>query len=228
MEYVQLNAYKLTHENSEQETINASNISDAIANAQKTDTPIVHALRVANNVMTLVKEVPDVSNVYVVVSDGRSSALPPVNFGYPSLAEVHAGDNITLQAVSGEHYEFIGWFDEDDVEVSSLPNFVLTAKAGTNTYTAKFQKSDVSWKTAVSPSEAEEAGCLAFPTATGSVPEGTDVEMFASEKGDYTFDHWELRGESISTTALTEQEIPALTSGETELVYTAVFTSQTE
>lgn len=228
MEYIQLNAYKLTHENSEQETINASNISDAIANAQKTDTPIVHALRIAKNVMTLVKEVPDVSNVYVLVSDGRSSSLPPVNFGYPSLAEVHAGDSITLQAVAGEHYDFIGWFDEDDVEMSSLPNFVLTAKAGTNTYTARFKKSDVTWKTAVSPSEAGEAGCLAFPTATGSAPEDTHIELFASPAEGYTFDHWELRGESISTTALTEQDIPALTAGETELVYTAVFTSQTE
>lgn len=225
MEYIQLNAYKLTHENSEQETINASDISEAIANAQKTDTPITHALRVAKDVMTLVKEVPDVSNVYVLVSDGRSSSLPPVNFGYPSFAEVHAGDNITLQAVVGEHYEFVGWFDEDDVVISPLPSFVLTAKAGTNTYTAKFKKADVDWQTAVSPSEAGTAGCLAFPTVAGSAPEGTHIELFASPAEGYTFDHWELRGESISTTAHTLQDIPALLAGEAEITYTAVFTS---
>ena len=101
----------------------------------------------------------------------------------------------------------------------------LASGIDTAVFIATFRLAPVVWTTAVEPAGASTAGCIAFPTS-GSSEANAETEFLAVAKGRFTFDHWEVNGESVSTNELLQTTVTPLAEGESARVYKAVFRAE--
>lgn len=224
MQTKNLNTYKITHENGRVDFISSENAKQAVASVDDIEhTPVVALLRTAKNVKVLLNDVPAVITLQTTITGGEGSIATP------SVGELHSGDSVKLKCIPARNYEFVAWKLDNEV-VSTEAEFLLTVpevEEGVEllSYVAEVKLSDVSWTSAVTPSEAGTAGCLAFPVE-GTVKANENISLIAIEKEGYTFDHWERNGESIGTNNILEATVTPLAEGEVSCVYTAVFTAE--
>lgn len=217
------NAYKITHKNGSVEDINALDLVQALENMEIPDTEskVLQAFLVKENVRTLVEdEKTEILFSAIVAENGGGSIATP------SSGKIHVGDMVQLKAIPARNYEFVSW-KLNDVKISeeavvNLTMPELSAGIDTAVFTATFKLADVAWTTAVEPSGASTAGCIAFPTS-GSTEANTETEFLAVAKEGFTFDHWEVNGESVSTNELLQTTVTPLAEGESARVYKAVF-----
>ena len=147
----------------------------------------------------------------------------------PASGKIHVGDMVQLKAIPARNYEFVSW-KLNDVKISeeAVVNLImpeLSAGIDTAVFTATFKLADVAWTTAVEPSEASAAGCIAFPTL-GRSEANAETEFLAVAKEGFTFDRWEVNGESVSTNELLQTAVTPLAEGESARVYKAVFRAE--
>ena len=223
MQYKNLSTFKITHENGMAEYLNALNAEEAVSNVDETLSPIVSLLRTAKNVRTLVDELPRTVTFTSVISGGTGSIATPAS------GTIHVGDQITLQAVPAENYEFVEW-QMDGVKIGDNSSMLfeipeLEEGAESVVFTAVVKLADVAWTSTVSPEGASSAGCVAFPES-GSIEANGTLGLIAVEAEGYTFDHWERNGTSIGTNKILETTVTPLAEGEASCVYTAVFTAE--
>lgn len=220
------NAYRITHKNGSVEEINAVDLVQALENMETPDTEskVVQAFLIKENVRTLVADEP--SEIYftsVVAENGGGSIATPAS------GKIHAGDQLQFKAIPARNYEFISWkLNNEVISEEATMNFTMPElESGLDTaiFTATFRLAPVSWTTSVLPAGAGTAGCLAFPTS-GETEANSQGEFLAVAKEGWTFDHWESNGASISDNELLQIEVRPLAEGETERVYTAVFTEE--
>ena len=101
----------------------------------------------------------------------------------------------------------------------------LASGVDTAVFIATFRLADVTWTTAVEPAEASTAGCIAFPTS-GSSEANAETEFLAVAKEGFTFDHWEVNGQSVSTNELLQTTVTPLAERESARIYKAVFRAE--
>ena len=217
------NAYRITHENGSIEDINALNLVQALENMEipETESSVLQTFLVKKGIRTLVEDEPTeiLFNAVVAESGGGSVATP-------ATGKIHIGDMVQLKAIPARNYEFVSWslngtvFSTEATVNMTMPE--LASGVDTAVFTATFKLADVAWTTAVEPAEASTAGCIAFPTS-GSSEANAEEEFLAVAKEGYTFDHWEVNGESVSTNELLQRTVTPLAEGETARVYKAVF-----
>lgn len=222
MQYKNLNTFKITHEDGRAEYLNAENAEKAVANVDETLSPIVALLRTAKNVKTLVDELPRTVTFTSVVSGGTGSLATPAS------GTIHVGDQITLQAIPDENYEFVEW-QMDGVKIGESSSMLfeipeLEEGAESVVFTAIVKLADIDWTSTIEPAEASSSGCVAFPPS-GTIEANGTLGLIAVEADGYTFDHWERNGESIGTNKILDTTVTPLAEGETSCVYTAVFTN---
>lgn len=220
------NAYRITHENGSIEDINALDLVQALENMEipETESPVIQTFLVKKGIRTLVADEPTeiLFNAVVAENGGGSIATP-------ATGKIHVGDMVQLKAIPARNYQFVSW-KLNGVEISkeATINLVMPELASgvdTAVFTATFKLADVAWTTAVEPAEASTAGCIAFPTS-GNSEANAEEEFLAVAKEGFTFDHWEVNGESVSTNELLQTEIVPLAEGESTRVYKAVFRAE--
>ena len=217
------NAYRITHENGSIEDINALDLVQALENMEtpETESPVTQTFLVKKGIRTLVEDEPgEVIFTAVVAENGGGSIATPAS------GKIHVGDTLQFQAIPARNYEFVSW-KLNGVEISheETINFTMPALASgvdTAVFIATFRLADVTWTTAVEPAEASTAGCIAFPTS-GSSEANAETEFLAVAKEGFTFDHWEVNGESVSTNELLQTTVTPLAERESARIYKAVF-----
>ena len=217
------NAYRITHKDGSIEDINAVDLIQALENmdVQEMESKVIQAFLVKENVRTLVEdEKTEIFFSTIVAENGGGSIATPAS------GRIHVGDMIQLKAIPARNYEFVSW-KLNDVKISeeAVVNLLmpeLSAGVDTAVFTATFKLADVAWTTAIEPSEASTAGCIAFPTS-GSAEANTETEFLAVAKEGFIFDHWEVNGESVSTNELLQTTVTPLAESESARVYKAVF-----
>lgn len=218
------NAYRITHKNGNVEDINALDLVQALENMDtaETESKVLQAFLVKENVRTLVDDEPAEITFTAVVADGATGSIAT-----PSSGTIHAGDQITLEAIPAKNYEFVSWKMNGDVisEDASLLYTMPDLGAGLSSvvFTATFKLQDVKWTTKVSPEGAGTVGCIAFPVS-GTTKANENASFLAAAEDKYTFDHWERNGVNIGTDKLLTLSVSPLAETETECIYTAVFT----
>lgn len=219
------NAYRITHKNGSVEDINALDLVQALENMEtpETESKVLQAFLVKENVRTLVADEPEEIIFSAVVAEGGTGSIAT-----PASGKIHAGDQIALKAIPARTYAFVNWKLNGEV-ISDEADLVFTmpdlGELDTAVFTATFKLADVAWTTAVSPDGAGTAGALAFPTH-GTTEANGDVELLAVSAEGYSFSHWERNGVNISTNRLLQTEVRPLAEGEESAVYTAVFTQE--
>lgn len=219
------NAYKITHKNGSVEDINALDLVQALENMEipETESPVIQVFLVKEGIRTLVEDEPaEITFTAVVAENGGGSIATPAS------GKIHVGDILQFKAIPARNYEFVSW-KLNDVEISkeATVNLVMPElQNGINTavFVATFKLADVEWTTEVSPAEASTAGCIAFPTS-GSSEANAEAEFLAVTKEGFTFDHWEVNGQSVSENDLLQTTVTPLAEGESARVYKAVFTA---
>ena len=217
------NSYRITHENGSIEDINALDLVQALENMEtpETESTVTQTFLVKKGIRTLVEDEPgEVIFTAVVAENGGDSIVTPAS------GKIHVGDTLQFQAIPARNYEFVSW-KLNGIEISNEEtiNFTMPALASgvdTAVFIATFRLADVVWTTAVEPAEASTAGCIAFPTS-GSTEANAETEFLAVAKEGFTFDHWEVNGESVSTNELLQTTVTPLAEGESARVYKAVF-----
>ena len=217
------NAYRITHENGSIEDINALDLVQALENMETTETesPVTQTFLVKKGIRTLVEdEKTEILFSAIVAENGGGSIATPAS------GKIHVGDMVQLKAIPARNYEFVSW-KLNDVKISeeavvNLTTLELLAGIDTAVFTATFKLADVAWPTALEPSGASTAGCIAFPTS-GSTEANAETEFLAVAKEGFTFDHWEVNGESVSTNELLQTAVTPLAESESARVYKAVF-----
>ena len=220
------NAYRITHENGSIEDINALNLVQALENMEtpETESSVTQTFLVKKNIRTLVEDEPTeiLFNAIVAENGGGSIATP-------ATGKIHVGDMIQLKAIPARNYEFVSWkLSGTEISTEATLNFTmpkLSDNLDTAVFTATFKLSNVAWTSAVEPAEASTAGCIAFPTS-GETEANTEAEFLAVAKDGFTFDHWEVNGESVSTNELLQTTVTPLAEVENTRVYTAVFVAE--
>ena len=220
------NAYRITHKDGSIEDINAVDLIQALENmdVQEMESKVIQAFLVKENVRTLVEdEKTEIFFSTIVAENGGGSIATPAS------GRIHVGDMIQLKAIPARNYEFVSW-KLNDVKISeeAVVNLLmpeLSAGVDTAVFTATFKLADVAWTTAIEPSEASTAGCIAFPTL-GISEANAKTEFLAVAKEGFTFDHWEVNGESVSTNELLQTAVTSLAEGESARVYKAVFRAE--
>ena len=220
------NAYRITHENGSIEDINALNLVQALENMEtpETESSVTQTFLVKKNIRTLVEDEPTeiLFNAIVAENGGGSIATP-------ATGKIHVGDMIQLKAIPARNYEFVSWkLSGTEISTEATLNFTmpkLSDNLDTAVFTATFKLSNVAWTSAVEPAEASSAGCIAFPTS-GTTEANAEAEFLAVAKDGFTFDHWEVNGESVSTNELLQTTVTPLAEGENTRVYTAVFVAE--
>lgn len=227
MQTKNLNAYRITHQNSQIENINAENLMQALENmaVPESESPVIQTFMVKESIATVMEELPAEVLFTAVIAGGEGSGF----LATPSSGRIHVGDSIALKAVAERGYDFVSWSRNGKV-ISTEASFVyemkpLAENEDTAVFTATFAPSPVSYVATVSPEEATGAGCVAFPDS-GTVPANSTLKLIAVEAGGYIFDHWERNGESIGTNKILEAEVTPLTESETVAEYVAVFTEE--
>lgn len=219
------NAYRITHKNGSVEDINALDLVQALENMEtpETESKVLQAFLVKENVRTLVEDEPEEIIFSAVVAEGGTGSIAT-----PASGKIHAGDQIALKAIPARTYAFVNWKLNGEV-ISDEADLVFTmpdlGELDTAVFTATFKLADVAWTTAVSPDGAGTVGALAFPTH-GTTEANGDVELLAVSAEGYSFNHWERNGVNISTNRLLQTEVSPLAEGEESAVYTAVFTQE--
>ena len=217
------NAYRITHKNGSVEDINALDLIQALENMEIPDTEskVLQAFLVKENVRTLVEdEKAEILFSAIVAENGGGSIATPAS------GKIHVGDTLQFQAIPARNYEFVSW-KLNGVEISNEEtiNFTMPALASgidTAVFIATFRLAPVVWTTAVEPAGASTAGCIAFPTS-GSSEANTETEFLAVAKEGFTFDHWEVNGQSVSDNELLQTAVNPLAEGESARIYKAVF-----
>lgn len=217
------NAYRITHENGSVEDINALDLVQALENMEtpETESSVTQTFLVKKGIRTLVEDEPTeiLFNAVVAENGGGSIATP-------ATGKIHVGDMVQLRAIPARNYEFVSW-KLNNVEISTQEtiNLVMPAlQSGLDTavFMATFRLADVTWNTTVEPAEASGAGCIAFPTS-GVTEANTENEFLAVAKEGFTFDHWEVNGQSVSDNELLQTTVTPLAEGESTRIYKAVF-----
>lgn len=218
------NAYRITHKNGSVEDINALDLVQALENMETPDTEsrVLQAFLVKENVRTLVEDEPSEILFSAVVAEGGTGSIAT-----PSSGRIHVGDQIALKAIPERTYKFISWklngeFISDEADLL----FTMPELKGLDTavFTATFGLADIEWTSEVSPAEATGAGAVAFPVS-GKVEAFGAIGIIAVEAEGYTFDHWERNGVEIGTNKILQTEAKPLAEGEATAVYKAVFTA---
>lgn len=218
------NAYRITHKNGSIEDINALDLVQALENMEIPDTEskVLQAFLVKENVRTLVEEEPDEIIFSAIVAEGGTGSIAT-----PASGKIHEGDMIQLKAVPARTYAFVSWsLNGEVISNEATLNFVMPHLADgldTAVFTATFALAPVAWTTSVSPAEASGAGALAFPLS-GTALANSELSLLAVEAEGYTFDHWERNGETLSTNKILNTTVTPLAEGETSCTYVAVFT----
>ena len=220
------NSYRITHENGSIEDINALDLVQALENMEipETESAVTQTFLVKKGIRTLVEDEPgEVIFTAVVAENGGGSIATPAS------GKIHVGDNLQFQAIPARNYEFVSW-KLNGVEISNEEtiNFTMPALASgvdTAVFIATFRLAPVAWTTAVEPAEASTAGCISFPTS-GSSEANAETEFLAVAKEGFTFDHWEVNGQSVSTNGLLQTAVNPLAEGESARVYKAVFRAE--
>lgn len=223
MQIKKLNSYRITFKNGKIENINASDIIEALQNTTEKSSPVVQVFMQDEGIDTVEQTLPSVILFSSVVAEGGGGSIAT-----PASGQVHVGDTFAFKAVPADNYEFVSWSRNGTV-ISQEASFVyemeeLAEGEDTAVFIATFKKAPIAWESVVSPAEATGAGCYTFPEE-GVTEEGAELAMVAVEADGYTFSHWERNGETIGTSKKLETEVTPLSSGETEAVYTAVFTA---
>lgn len=217
------NAYRFTHKNGSIEDINALDLVQALENMEtpETESRVIQAILVKENVKTLVADTPTEITFTSVVAQGGTGSIAT-----PSQGTVHVGDKINLKAIPSRNYTFVNWKMNGEVvgEIDSLLYTIPELSEGVTSivFTATFKLADISWTAIVSPTGAGSAGCVAFPTG-GTVSANGSLSLIAVTEEGYTFDHWERNGESIGTNKILSTTVEPLADSETSCVYNAVF-----
>ena len=217
------NAYRITHKNGSVEDINALDLVQALENMETPDTEskVLQAFLVKENVRTLVEDEPDEIIFSAVVAEGGTGSIATPNSG-----RIHVGDQIALKAIPARTFAFVNWKLNGEV-ISTEADLAFTmpdlGNLDTAVFTATFELADVNWTTAVSPEGAGSAGAVAFPTH-GTTEANGAFELLAVPAEGYVFAHWERNGVNISDNKLLQAEVRPLAEGEESAVYTAVFT----
>lgn len=219
------NAYRITHKNGSVEDINALDLAQALENMEipETESPVLQVMLVKEGIRTLVEdEKTEITFSAVVAENGGGSIATPAS------GQIHVGDTVQFKAVPARNYEFVSWSLNGTVisneAVMNLTMPELGSGITSAVLTATFKLADVAWTSAVSPAGASTAGCIAFPTS-GSSEANASAELLAVTKEGFTFSHWEVNGESVSTNVLLQTTVTPLAEGESARVYTAVFTA---
>jgi len=221
-----VNAYRITHKNGKIEDINATSLVQALENMEvpETESAIIQTFLIKEGIRTLIEDEPtEVTFTAIVAENGGGSIATP------ATGRIHVGDMVQMKAVPARGYEFVSWsLNGEEISKDATINLVMPEPLegiDTAVFTATFKLSDVSWRTEVEPSEASTAGCVSFP-ASGVSEANTEASFIAVAKGGFTFDHWELNGESISTNELLTTTVTPLSDDESDRVYKAVFISE--
>ena len=217
------NAYRLTHKDGSIEDINALDLIQALENTEipETESKVIQAVLLKENVKTLVAENPTEIMFSSVVAEGGTGSIAT-----PSQGTVHEGDSISLKAIPARNYAFVNWkmngevIGESDTLLYTIPK--LGEGLNSIVFTATFRLADVNWTSKVEPAEASGAGCLAFP-ASGTTKANESVSLIAVGAEGFTFDHWERNGENIGTNKILTANATPLIEGENECIYKAVF-----
>ena len=158
---------------------------------------------------------PNVDMVYTAKWCKTETAVNDVNAGSVTvLTETYkVGDEVTLTATTNVGYTFIGWFNEEDTNISSTENIYTCTVTLSNTdtvYTAKWSKTSV-------VKNIEDAGTVT--TINGTYEVGDTVVLTASVNDGYVFIGW-FDGENNEVgDALTYQ----ITMSASNVTYTAKY-----
>lgn len=219
-----LNTYRLTFKDGTTERINAAGLVEAIENASKddADTPIVQTFMVAEQVATVVQDLPkEVLFTAVVAGEAGGSIATPAS------GSVHVGDTLTLQAVPDKGWLFHSWkrnghfLSHDAVLLYEMKP--LAEGEDTCVFTATFRQEPRKCVTSVSPAQATGDGCMAFPSALSVLP-GEEVSAVAVTQGAWKFLRWERDGEKVGTNIVLSAEA----TQDLEQEYVAVFGKEGE
>lgn len=219
------NAYRITHKNGSIEDINALDLVQALENMETPDTEskVIQAFLVKENVRTLVEDEPNEIIFSAVVAEGGTGSIAT-----PVSGKIHVGDQIALKAIPARTFTFVNWKLNGEV-ISTEADLVFTMpkleNLDTAMFVATFRLADVSWTANVLPNEASVAGSIAFP-AHGIIEANKDLELLAVPSEGYTFNHWERNGVNISDNKLLQTKVNPLDDKEESAVYTAVFTAK--
>lgn len=219
------NAYRITHKNGSIEDINALDLVQALENMETPDTEskVIQAFLVKENVRTLVEDEPNEIIFSAVVAEGGTGSIAT-----PVSGKIHVGDQIALKAIPARTFTFVNWKLNGEV-ISTEADLVFTMpkleNLDTAMFVATFRLADVSWTANVLPNEASVAGSIAFP-ALGIIEANKDLELLAVPSEGYTFNHWERNGVNISDNKLLQTKVNPLDDKEESAVYTAVFTAK--
>ena len=217
------NSYRITHKNGSVEVINAETLIEALKNMgiDEITSPVLQTYMEAEGIRTLVADMPGEIPFTSVVNDTAGGSIAT-----PLSGTVHTGDKLSFKAVPARNYVFKNW-KMNDVIVSENAEFVFTFPDlkgdASAVFKATFEPAPVSWTTAVSPAEATADGAVTFPPS-GTTPADGTVSAIAVNSEHYIFDHWERNGVSVGTNKILSAEVEEPAEGETEVIYTAVFT----
>lgn len=218
-----LNAYRITHKDGSVENINAENLVEALNNMEIAESfsPVLQTYMTEEGIRTLVADVPSEVPFTSVVNDTAGGSIAT-----PLSGMVHAGDQLSFKAIPARNYVFKNW-KMNDVVVSESAEFVYTFPElhgeASAVFKATFEPAPVEWTTAVSPAEATGDGAMTFPSSGVTPADGT-VSAIAVDSEHYTFSHWERNGVSVGDNKVLSAEAEEPAEGETEVIYTAVFT----
>lgn len=225
MQFKTYNSYRITHKNGSVEDINALDMVQALQNTstQETESKVLQAFLVKENVRTLVEDEPTEIIFSAVVAEGGTGSIAT-----PASGRVHVGDTVQFKAIPARNYEFVSWtLNGVVISTEETLNYVmpeLESGIDTAVFTATFHLADVTWKAKVLPEEASGVGAVAFPSA-GTVKANGELSLIAVTAEGYTFDHWERNSKNIGTNKILSTSVEPLSENETECVYTAVFTN---
>ena len=218
------NAYRITHKDGSIEDINAVDLIQALENmdVQETESKVIQAFLVKENVRTLVAVEPT-EIIFSIVTEGGNGSIAT-----PSAGKIHVGDQLQLKAIPERTYTFKAWKLNGEV-ISTEETFLLTMPElptgiDTAVFTAVFELAKVKWTSKVMPEEASGDGCIAFPLS-GTSEANAELQLLAVGSENYKFDHWERNGESISTNKLAITTVTPLAEVEASAEYVAVFTA---
>lgn len=115
------NAYRITHKDGSIEDINAVDLIQALENmdVQETESKVIQAFLVKENVRTLVADEPTEILFNIVTEGGVGSIATPMT------GRIHVGDQIQLKAIPERNYEFVAWKLNGEI-ISTEKTFLLT------------------------------------------------------------------------------------------------------
>lgn len=106
MQFKTYNSYRITHKDGSVEDINALDMVQALQNTstQETESKVLQAFLVKENVRTLVEDEPTEIIFSAVVAEGGTGSIAT-----PASGRVHVGDTVQFKAIPARNYEFVSW-----------------------------------------------------------------------------------------------------------------------